>query len=301
MKILMLGGTRFFGKRLVEKLLEAGDEVTVATRGQAGDTFGDRITRVRTDRQEKEDLKALAAYGPWDVIYDNICFASADAQDAVDVFSGLTGKYILTSTLSVYEQGNEAWTEGEVDTLKHPVQLGRSEQFGYAEGKRQAEAVLLTQTAFPAAAVRIPFVIGTDDYTERLLFHVRKAREGAVIQAYNPDARISFISSDEAADFLFWLGRNELVGAVNAAATGTLSLADILATIQEVTGLDARFEAVPAGSEADKGRLTPYAVQASYGLDTSKASEAGYSFTRLEEWFPELIRALDEQVKSSAS
>lgn len=32
-KVLVLGGTRFFGKRLVQLLVAAGADVTVATRG----------------------------------------------------------------------------------------------------------------------------------------------------------------------------------------------------------------------------------------------------------------------------
>ncbi|GGA50240.1 NAD-dependent epimerase/dehydratase family protein [Paenibacillus physcomitrellae] len=296
MKILILGGTRFFGKRLVEKLIEAGDEVTIATRGLAADTFGDQVKRVQTDRQEKASLEALAAHGPWDLIYDNICFASTDASDAVETFSGLTERYILTSTLSVYDQGREAWKEEDVDTLHHPVTPGRSRDFSYAEGKRQAEAVLFQQARFSAAAVRIPFVIGEDDYTERMLFHVRQAREGAAVQAYNPDARISFISSEETAQFLFWLGRSTLQGPVNAASSGTLSLTDIMRTVREVTGANADIEVIQASSEPDKQRLSPYAIEDDYGLDTTTAEQAGYTFTKIADWFPDLIRTLDKQV-----
>ncbi|WP_237690812.1 NAD-dependent epimerase/dehydratase family protein [Paenibacillus caui] len=90
MKVLVLGGTRFFGKRLVELLIEAGDQVTIATRGLTADSFGDRVTRVKADRQVREDLEDLVKHGPWDIIYDNICYASQDAQDAADLFAGFT-------------------------------------------------------------------------------------------------------------------------------------------------------------------------------------------------------------------
>ena len=39
-KVLVLGGTRFFGKHLVEALLQAGHDVTIATRGITEDSFG---------------------------------------------------------------------------------------------------------------------------------------------------------------------------------------------------------------------------------------------------------------------
>lgn len=280
------------------KLIEAGDEVTVATRGRALDTFGDKVTRVQTDRQQLASLEALAAHGPWDIIYDNICYASSDAADAMEAFSGLAKRYILTSTLSVYDQGSEAWTEEKVDPLHQAVTPGRSTDFSYAEGKRQAEAVLFQQAQLSAAAVRIPFVIGEDDYTERMLFHVRKAREGAAVQAFNPEARISFISSDETARFLFWLGRSTLEGPVNAASGGTLSLSEIMQTVGEITGSHAAIEVISSGEEADKERLTPYAVEESYGLDTSKASAAGFFFTRISDWFPDLIKTLNASLEA---
>ncbi|WP_390847846.1 hypothetical protein [Bacillus litorisediminis] len=43
---LYLGGTQFFGKLLVHKLLEKGINVTIATRGLADDPFGDKVNRL---------------------------------------------------------------------------------------------------------------------------------------------------------------------------------------------------------------------------------------------------------------
>lgn len=45
MKVLVIGGTRFFGISMVNALLENGHDVTVATRGNAKDNFGNSIHR----------------------------------------------------------------------------------------------------------------------------------------------------------------------------------------------------------------------------------------------------------------
>lgn len=42
-KVLVLGGTRFFGKHLVEALLKDGHDVTIATRGITEDSFGGTV------------------------------------------------------------------------------------------------------------------------------------------------------------------------------------------------------------------------------------------------------------------
>ncbi len=62
MKILALGGSRFFGKKLVSKLLDAGHSVTVANRGNLDDGFGNRVSRVRTERSISLSLPEHQAY-----------------------------------------------------------------------------------------------------------------------------------------------------------------------------------------------------------------------------------------------
>ena len=46
MNILVIGGTRFFGIHMVNELLTAGYDVTIATRGKASDSFGDKVKRI---------------------------------------------------------------------------------------------------------------------------------------------------------------------------------------------------------------------------------------------------------------
>ena len=47
MNILVIGGTRFFGIDMVNELLTAGHDVTIATRGKASDSFGDNVDNGR--------------------------------------------------------------------------------------------------------------------------------------------------------------------------------------------------------------------------------------------------------------
>lgn len=54
MNILILGGTRLFGKVLVRNLIERGHNVTIATRGLTQDSYGDLVTRIIIDRENKK-------------------------------------------------------------------------------------------------------------------------------------------------------------------------------------------------------------------------------------------------------
>mgnify|MGYP000381006429 CR=1 FL=1 len=54
MNILVIGGTRFFGIHMVNKLLEQGHEVTIATRGKTPDSYGDKVERITIQRTNEE-------------------------------------------------------------------------------------------------------------------------------------------------------------------------------------------------------------------------------------------------------
>lgn len=292
--ILVLGGTRFFGKRLVKRLLQDEDtQVTLLTRGLAGDDFGDRVIRLAVDRSDAAALAAAVRDRHYDVVYDNICFSPDEAAAAARIFADTAGRYILTSSLSVYDPQPEMLSEPDFDPKVYPLQPGSREDLGYQEGKRLAEAVLLQQNAFPVAAVRFPIVLGTDDYTQRLHFHIEHIAGGRPLGIPNPDALISFIRSDEAADFLYWLGFSALTGPVNACSDGAISIRDILSIIEAVTGK----QAVTLSETAD-GDMSPFGIEESWYMDTAKARSAGFTFLALADWLPELAGLLHASLRN---
>ncbi|SES96162.1 NAD-dependent epimerase/dehydratase family protein [Paenibacillus sp. NFR01] len=292
-EILILGGTRFFGKRLVERLLEDQEtQVTILTRGQAADEFGDRVKRLQADRADSAALAEAVQGKQWDVVYDNICYSPDEARAAADLFAGKAGRYILTSSLSVYDPQPEPLAEADFDPYTYPLSFGARESVSYQEGKRLAEAILLTQTAFPAAAVRFPIVLGTDDYTRRLHFHIEHVQQGQPLGVPNPDALICFIRSDEAAEFLYRLGYSTLTGPVNACSDGTISIGEIITLIEAGTGQTANIQT----SAADKD-MSPFGIGESWFMDTKKAREAGLPFLALSDWLPELIARLAVSIR----
>lgn len=287
-KILILGGTRFFGKRLVELLLEEGHKVTIATRGNTPDSFGDRVERLIVDRENKESLASCVSGGmEWDTVYDNICYSPQAAQDACDIFKGKVKRYILTSTLSVYEPSSHRNEEKDVNPYIYPITMGDKNDFPYGEGKRLAEAVFFQKADFPVCAVRFPIVLGEDDYTERLEFHIRRVQSGTPIGMPNLNAKMSFIDSAEAASFLSWLKNQRVEGAVNACSEGEVKLSDIIGWIEQETGR----KAVIKPQTADENS-SPFGVKDSWFMDTSKVERLGYKFKPIRSWYPALVHQL---------
>ncbi len=286
-KILVMGGTRFFGKHLVEQWMEKGGEVTVATRGQTPDPFGDHVRRLSLDRYDKVTLARVADEGPWDIVYDQICYASEDAMEACTAFQGKAARYIFTSSLSVYEYDPQPQPEERMDPYTYPLRVGSRFDFSYQEGKRQAEAAFFQKASFPVVAVRFPIVMGEDDYTERLLFHINRIKQGQTIGLPNPEARMCFISAEEAARFLLWMGESTIEGPINACSSGTVTLGELIAWIEDAVGKQAIL--VQAADDAD---ISPYGVEHSWYMDNSKAQQAGFVFSELRDWLPALIKSL---------
>ncbi|GGG17723.1 NAD-dependent epimerase/dehydratase family protein [Paenibacillus aceti] len=88
-KVLVLGGSRYFGKRLVQLLASAGQyQVTVATRGLTKVELAGEVQQVVLDRTDERALREVAQSGPWDIVYDNICYSPNEALAAVQAFEG---------------------------------------------------------------------------------------------------------------------------------------------------------------------------------------------------------------------
>ncbi|MFJ7730993.1 NAD-dependent epimerase/dehydratase family protein [Lysinibacillus sp. NPDC097231] len=288
MNILIFGGTRFFGKKLVELYLQNGHNVTILTRGQNVHSFGSQVKQLIVDRNDTNALSQALADTTWDIVYDNICYSPDEAIKICEILDGKTNKLVFTSTMSTYEIDGIVKIEEDFNPYDYEVRMGSRDDFSYGEGKRQAEAVLFKEATFPVVAVRFPIVMGENDYTRRLHFHVERILKEQPISLPNVEAKMSFITDDEAAAFLYFAGITPIEGPYNATATGAISLKDLIGLIEEESGKHAKISLV--GS--DEQSLSPYGVPADWYMSTAKAEKAGFTFSKLHDWLPNLVKAL---------
>lgn len=286
MNILVIGGTRFFGKLLVEKLIDEGHAVTVGTRGKTSDRFGTAIERIAFDRTDEPSVRRALAGKRYDTVFDNIAYASNDVRRLLDVIEA--DRYILTSSAAVYTK-RATVSEDDWDPTAIPVQWGERADFSYEQGKREAEhALVQTYGRIPSVAVRFPYVIGEGDYTKRLLFYVEHAVRGIPLHVDNEFSPIGFISADEAARFLAFLATAECSGCVNAASNGNVSPHEIFERIAERTDRRPVFD--------KQGEPAPYNGDPPYDIDTSKAQRLGFAFAPTKEHLLPLIDAYIDEV-----
>ena len=290
MKALVFGGTRYFGKRLVRLLVEDHAEVAIATRGTTPDPFGNDVQRLIGDRTDIGFLRDCAARGPWDMVYDQIGFSPNDARALCEAFEKTSGRIVFTSSSAVYS-GGWALKEEAFDPSTLPIRWGSQEDFPYPEGKRLTEAVYSQHATFPVVAVRFPIVLGEDDYTGRLEFHVDRIRRGQPIHVPSLRARISFVEAEDAAQFLFWLKNVDLAGPVNACSPESIPIGEIIRLIEGILGRKANL--APIDTEQIH---TPFGIKEDFTLDTGKAEGAGFSFKPLMSWLPILVEKLASRV-----
>ncbi|WP_440115611.1 NAD-dependent dehydratase [Paenibacillus sp. QZ-Y1] len=260
------------------------------SRGNIAFPFDSRLTHIILDRANEASLRQAAELEYWDVVYDHACYSAEAALAAVNIFEGRVKRYILTSSLSVYEagtQGDDGFHEEDFDPSAYPVRIAGDEVVSYQEGKRQAEAVLIQKATFPVVTVRSPIVLGMDDYTRRLHFHIEHVQQELPIGLPNPGADIGFIHSSEAARFLAWLGDAEINGPVNAASRGTISLNELIGHIEAAVGKRAIIQ-----PQAEQQHSSPFGITSSWDMNTGKAAKAGFTFDSLEEWLPRLVQQI---------
>jgi 2'-hydroxyisoflavone reductase len=204
LRILVLGGTSFVGRHLVEQALAAGHEVTIFHRGVHGASlFGGTVERIIGDRFG--DLSGLRA-GRWDVAVDVSAYVPSIVTNAARVLGDRIDRYVFVSTVSVH--GAPAIDDARVAECEA---LGPSSDDVQALRYREAYGGLKTRCEQAAVAilggrvtiVRPGVVVGPHDPTDRFTYWVRRLAAGGDVLA--PLPRDEPIQMIDARDLARWI------------------------------------------------------------------------------------------------
>lgn len=299
-RILVIGGSRYFGKTLVTRMRDEGNEVTVLNRGSSAPPPG--VGHLLADRDDEERLRAALGTRDVDVVVDQVCYTPLQAAVARRVFAGRTGRYVMTSTMEVYDPATlpapavagapavpvpVPVTEAYLDPARLPraTPAGRAPgpAHAYAEGKRQAEAVFLREPAFPYVSVRAAHVLGGGraDFTGRLAHYVERIGAGTPVDVHEAPYATSFIHHLEMAAFLHWTAEQTFTGPVNAASHGTWDVRALCETVAGQVGRRPRYRVVEEGADA-----SPFSFDRAYAMDNGRAAALGFAFGRVADWLP---------------
>jgi len=106
-KVLVLGGTDFFGPVLVKELLLQGHDVTLFNRGKTNPHLFPELEKIRGDRETK-DLSGLenlrSCKREWNWVVDTWQGSSKAVIDSAQILAERTNQYQYVSTVSVYDK-----------------------------------------------------------------------------------------------------------------------------------------------------------------------------------------------------
>ncbi len=283
MKSLVLGGTGFIGRRLVNHLLFSGHEVSLVTSGKSPNPFGETISKIVCDRFQRDSLvSTISKLGYHDIVFDTIGYRSVDVKNALDAIGDRAGKYVYISSAAVYSGKEGIMGEEMFDSNSMKASAGLENS--YSEGKKISEAYLLKNASMPVSIARFPIVMGHDDSTLRFQNHVKRILAGEEFHFREPEGKRNYVWVEDAGRFLHWLSGNKNSGIFNAASPDSVKASALVSQMAEHLGAKARIKV--GVEESDSG----YAAESDLIVDVSKAEKAGFKFAPTSQWLEEEVK-----------
>jgi 2'-hydroxyisoflavone reductase len=232
MHLLVLGGTVFLGRHLVEAALAGGHQVTVFNRGTHAIPFADHVESLRGDRNG--DVKALLGRR-FDAVIDCCGYTPEQLIRTADALGSGIEHYVFVSTISVlagfaphtpYDETAPVTTSAE----------------GYGGGKARAEDAI--EAAYPGRVthVRPGLIVGPHDPTGRFVYWpLRVAQGGIVLAPGRPQRQVQIIDVRDLAQWCVNLAQRRHAGVLHA--VGPMgSMAQFLESCRLASDSDATWQ-----------------------------------------------------------
>lgn len=249
MKILVIGGTQFVGRAVVEQLIANGDEVTLFHRGRTNPQLFAESHHILGDRNE--DLSGLGE-GTWDATIDPSAYFPRQVRSLASALGGRGGRYVHVSSVSAYDTLSSpgATEDAPLATLDDPT---TEEVSGGNYGGLKALCEVATHESFgpggdgwsgeQPSIVRPTYVAGPHDHTSRFTWWVQRVARGGTILAPGPrENPFQSIDVRDVANFICRLAYGTSSGVFHLSGpVPPYSFEDFLSTVVSQVG--------PAGCE----------------------------------------------------
>ncbi|SCL39736.1 Nucleoside-diphosphate-sugar epimerase [Micromonospora pallida] len=205
MRVVVLGGTEFIGRRVVERLVERGDEVVVVHRGRTEPDDLPRCAHLHVDRRDfAEVADRVRGFGP-DAVVDSYALTRADADAVLPHLPDVP--LVLLSSVDVYRAWELLLADDDTPlpvplTENAPLRQGRRPYQGRGVGlddydKLDVEPAYLARGG---SVLRLGMVYGRHDQQRREEFVLRRVRAGRTrIPVGAGDALLTRLHVDDAA------------------------------------------------------------------------------------------------------
>jgi 2'-hydroxyisoflavone reductase len=254
MKILIIGGTIFLGRHLVEVALERGHEVTMFNRGLHNADLYPQAEKLRGNRAQ--ELSALRGKN-WDAAIDTCGYVPGVVRKSAKFLRDAVEHYTFVSSCSVYgnfdpngSDENSPVAEITKQQVEESERLDTGERatavnYGEAYGGLKALCERAAEDAMPNRAlnVRAGLIVGEYDSVERFTYWVKRVSEGGRVLAPGKlSRRVRVIDARDLAGWIIGMAENRRAGIYNATgAEDDLTFGKMLEEIRAVSRSDAEF------------------------------------------------------------
>lgn len=215
MQILIIGGTRFLGRHLVDAATARGHQLVLFNRGETSPGLYPEIEQVHGDREH--DLDRLRGR-TWDAVIDTCGYEPGSVERSVRALADSVARYVFISTVSVYAEpvapgADERAPLAELPTGDDADDVGAR----YGPLKVLCERVVLDGFGDRALIVRPGVLVGPHDSTSRFRYWIGRVRRGGTMLAPGSPARsVQVIDARDVADWVIRCVEEGATGIYNA-------------------------------------------------------------------------------------
>ncbi|GCE11147.1 NAD-dependent epimerase/dehydratase family protein [Tengunoibacter tsumagoiensis] len=275
MKFLVLGGTKFLGRHLVEAALARGHEVTLFHRGKTNPQLFPQVESIYGDRTT--DLDRLAGRS-WDAVLDTSGYVPRIVAATAHALANAAQHYTFISSVNAFaEDGLHNFDESfPPATMEDPT---IEEVNGATYGPLKALCEQAVERAFPGRAliIRPGLIVGPADPTNRFSYWPRRmARGGQVLVPNYKEQPIQFIDVRDLAEWNIRLVEKQVTGLfIGVGPDYPLTLGSVLEQCQQVVNPQAELiwveESFLEDEKVEPWSELPLWLPRSLGLDLSSA------------------------------
>jgi 2'-hydroxyisoflavone reductase len=240
MRLLVLGGTHFVGRAVVEAALKRGDEVTTLNRGMTGSAVAG-VDALIADRTDPEALRLAVGDQEWDAVIDTWSGAPRVVRDSCALLAGRAGHYGYVSSRSVYRWPVPLGADEHADIVDGDPDEDDVEDYGVA--KRGGELAALQAFGERALLARAGLILGPYENIGRLPWWLRRIERGGRVLAPGDPARpLQYIDGRDLAAWMLTVAERGIGGVFNVVSRpGHTTMGELLEEAVKVTGSDAEL------------------------------------------------------------
>lgn len=243
--MLMLGGTLFVGRHIVESLLARGHEVVLFNRGRTNVTLFPELRRITGDRERSAADLAQLAGERFDVVIDTCGYAPGVLSATATFLCDRAERYVFISSISVYPLGAPHSDETTPTlTLPEDVDHDAYDQQYYGAYKARCEEVVRNAFGMERTfVVRPGLIVGPHDSTDRFTYWpARIARGGDVLAPGPPTFPVQLIDVRDLSEWIVRASEAGRTGTYNATSEPRRqTLGDVLTCVNTVAGSNAHL------------------------------------------------------------